>query len=118
MWVCFWLQSIHMFLRESSKRRQFERQRRMKAQTRKLQAEQYRSSSLLLNMLPYSIVKQLVRQRVEPPLTCFVGALHADSGTGRYVDGLLCLCCCCCVPMLLLCFRVIVVVVGVVVFPG
>ena len=31
----------------------------MKAQTRRLQAEQRRSSSLLLNMLPVTIVKQL-----------------------------------------------------------
>ena len=57
-WICR-TQSIHMFLRENSKRRQFERQRRMRAQTRRLQAEQHRSSSLLLNMLPASIVRQL-----------------------------------------------------------
>ena len=48
-----------MFLRETGKRRQYERQRRMKASTSQLAAEQQRSSTLLLNMLPASIVKQL-----------------------------------------------------------
>jgi hypothetical protein len=50
---------MHMFLRETGKRRQYERQRRMKASTSQLAAEQQRSSTLLLNMLPASIVKQL-----------------------------------------------------------
>jgi hypothetical protein len=48
-----------MFLRETSKRRQFERHRRIKASTSQLVAEQHRSSALLLKMLPATIVKQL-----------------------------------------------------------
>ena len=48
-----------MYLRESSKRQQFERYRRMLAQTKSLQTEQDRSTVMLLNILPATIVKKL-----------------------------------------------------------